>query len=85
MQWSTQSSSKLANTQSIDARAASTAYACSSLSKSVQLRSRRSSTRDAISTPLSRSTGSIPFGHSLSQDAPDAVLPRLMRNVLNMN
>ncbi len=31
------------------------------------------------------STGSIPFGHSLSQDAPDAVLPRLMRNVLNMN
>ena len=31
------------------------------------------------------STGSIPFGHSLSQDVPDAVLPRLMRNVLNMN
>ena len=31
------------------------------------------------------SAGSIPFGHSLSQDAPDAVLPRLMRNVLNMN
>jgi len=31
------------------------------------------------------STGSITFGHSLSQDVPDAVLPRLMRNVLNMN
>jgi FG-GAP-like repeat/FG-GAP repeat len=30
------------------------------------------------------SAGSITFGHSLSQDAPNAVLPKVMRNVLNM-